>query len=262
MKILSALGLAVLISGSARAASTESVIGVVAAGSVGDWGTVVELANPTDSELTGRYFFGDFDCIDPSGLLCRTALYDVLPKHTLEVAFDGPTFAGLKMLELTLVPTGPALLPTVRAFARNRSTGSVNEILASSIGAIRNRQDPLVLAFPGLPIEPRSHVNVALLSIANVDQAFGPRSVGFTAKIELLNAQGDLIGETTVSGCGGHGLCGDVFLGDVAAAIGLGNVMTSATLRVTQLSGGDAIWGQAVVVNSEGFVTTVPGFNP
>jgi len=258
-----ALGLSLAIIGRAGGTSATGVA-VVAAGSAGSWGTVVELANPGDEELTGRYYSGDFECIDPSGLLCRTALYDIPPRSSTEVRFDGPDASGLKMLAITLVPSGVAALPTVRAFARNDSTGSVNEILASSFAAVMNRPAPGVLAFPGIPIEAGSHVNVALLAVANLaEQPFGPRSVGFSAKLELLEQTGAVIGEATVTGCGGGGLCGDVFVTDLARVMNLGNVSyPNATLRVTQLSGGGALWGQAVVVNSAGFVTTVAGFTP
>jgi len=258
-----ALGLSLAIIGSAEGTSSTGVA-VVAAGSAGSWGTVVELANPGDDELTGRYYSGDFECIDPSGLLCRTALYDIPPRSTAEIRFEGPDVEGLKMLAITLVPSGIAAFPTVRAFARNGSTGSVNEILASSFVSIMNRPAPAVLAFPGIPIEAGSHVNVALLAVADLAaQPFGPRSVGFSARLELLEQTGAVIGETTVSGCGGSGLCGDVFVTDLARVMHLGDLSyPSATLRVTQLSGEGALWGQAVVVNAEGFVTTVAGFTP
>lgn len=258
MKRLTRCIVLVIASGTAVVCSGQSPIVVVAGGNAGNWETFVELANPSDQEIDGTYFLGTYSCF---AFCPPLAEYHLPPRGSAEIAFrKGSSAVQLQALEIRYEG---AEAPSVRAFARDGVTGNVNEILASSLASIESRPDPRVLEFPGLALGGGAHVNIALASLTPDLAPMEPLSVGFTAKLEIFDASGTLLAQNVVSACGPSQPCPDLFLVDVARALGIGDTATSpVALRVTQISGGDVLWGEAVNVNREGFVTTVPGFNP
>lgn len=265
--------------------------GLLAAGvgSVGNWDTEIELANPFDEPmivLLSQFPFEDFNTGCDFGCNVRTI---GLPPHgsqhlkvddSIVNPENNPGFDALEAGRLFtlffaryvgfLDPTAHAQdLPVAHAHAVNRISGAQTEIPVVSLASTLNRASPDTLVFPGVVRSDAVHCNLVLSSIdaepldpehAKVD------APAFAANLKLFDAGGTLLASRDISARDCQfpveGLkCANAFILDVAQFLGVPSLQ-AGSLQVSQTTGGRALWGEMPCVSSDGTVAVYWGSQP
>jgi hypothetical protein len=245
-------------------------------GTLGDWDTYVELANPFDqpiivalSEFAANAVGGcDFACnVQPVGLPPhgnqRITIENgvVNPDNDPRVTALAPNHVFT--LFIASLPDTPDLLPVAHVHAVNRVSGDNTEFPIMSFAASMNRPQPTRLTFPGASHTDNEHCNLILTSIRS-----DLTPITFSATLQLQDSGGTLLATKTVSAASTDCLapdqaviCANTFLHDVVTAMGVSTI-ENGVLDVTQTTGGAAIWGHLDCVQQNGSVITYTGANP
>lgn len=245
-------------------------------GTLGDWDTYVDLANPFDQPIIVKLSEFAANAVGGCDFGCNVQTVGLAPHGSQRLKIENgavnpdndPRVTALApnhvfTLFIAAFIDTPDLLPVAHVHAVNRVTGNNTEFPVLSFTAALNRPQPTQLTFPGASHTDNEHCNLILTSIYS---DLSP--VPFTASVQLHDSSGTLLATTTIppapAGClvpSQAVFCANTVVHDVVMAMGV-TTLDNGVLDVTQTSGGATLWGHLDCVQQNGSVVTYTGANP
>ena len=240
---------AISVLGLAAGARSSDLLVVYGAGSAGLWGTELTFANRTADETSVGVFDAPFDVCPPSAHCYSFATLP--PRGTVVMDYYGNLLRTGVGAAYIFSGSNP-LTVSVQARAHQASGSSVDLPVFSVADLLA--LDPESLVLPGARRGPGARTN---LLVANVFRHDGTRSGPVDIGLEVIGADGTLLGSSTLSIPYGE----TIFITDVVEKLGV-TELENGQVKVTKLGGDGVMWATMTVARADGSLSTSIGATP
>jgi virginiamycin B lyase len=232
-----------LSSGASFAADWNDRILIAGGGVAGTWDTILDLANPTPSDIFGELRKRGGELPEPCPPACLDGTYHVPANGTARILASS-FLADEWMQTRLLATTGPAI---VHARVVNRA----NPVQAADLPTIPlsrlRAANPDVLVFPSARRDEGVRTNLFLVGVGEGDPV--------RVRVEALAADGTVLAQSELD-VSSWDQPGSTFVVDLLAQLGIPS-LSLGQVRVTRMSGGQLLWGVLSNVYADGRLSVV-----